>query len=109
MRAGPLTQRVTVQAIPTTADAFNQPVPGTPTTVGTYWAEVRPLRGEEAARVKQVQAEATHFVRLRYGVPVTTQHQLLYRGRTLSVVQVLEVNEAHEELNLLCAEVLTGG
>jgi SPP1 family predicted phage head-tail adaptor len=107
--AGRLRHRVTIQAPP--VEGARDPYGVAPradwTDVATIWAEVRPLRGKEAAVVaQQVAASVTHQVRVRYidGRAITPRHQLLFEGRILNVNAVIDVEERKRELHILATE-----
>lgn len=106
---GRLRHRVTVQSRSLVDDSFGQPQP-TWTAVGTYWAEVKPLRGREAEQARQVRAETTHKVTLRVPTTITPEHRLLFEStRVLNILEVIDVGERDHMLELLCVEELTGG
>jgi head-tail adaptor len=52
-------------------------------------------------------AQATHIVTGRYHKGINTETRLLFRGRVLNVVAVVNVDERDRELQLACAEVVT--
>ena len=113
-RAGKYNRVVTLQqpATPETYDTFGQPVPAW-TTVGTYSAAIRPLSGREAVVAKQIKAEATHMIEMRYNPSISMNplDQLLYTKlgvtRTFGVVQALNIEEANIEWQVICQEIQT--
>lgn len=107
MRAGRLRHRVTVQSASTSTDSFGQTQP-TWGSVGTYWANVRPLMGKEAERARQVRADATHVVEMRIPVSITPEMRLSYDSRTLNIVEVVNIDERDREYRLTCVEILSG-
>jgi SPP1 family predicted phage head-tail adaptor len=104
---------VTLQTPPATEtfDTFSQPVPNW-TTVGTYSAAIRPLNGREAAIARQVKAQASHAIEMRYNPTLTMNplDQLLYVKlgvtRTFGIVQVLNIEEANIEFYIIAEEIL---
>ena len=102
---GDLRHRVTYQEPVETLDAYRQPVV-TWQAVGTYWAEVRPLAGRELEVARQLRADVTHAVAMRRVGAIGPKGRLLFRGRTLNIVSVLDVGERRRELKLVCAEVI---
>lgn len=110
-RTGTLRQRVTLQQLPAaeTFDSFGQPVQ-TYQTVGTYWAEVRPLAGQEAYVARQVKAEATHAVTLRYlgsSLTINPTDRLICKGRTFGIVEIRNVEERNRRYELTVKEIQT--
>ena len=65
-QVGTYRQRLALYDVPeTTQDSYGQPsIVGN--LIGTFWGEVRPLKGDEMLNVRQIWAIATHFVRIRW-------------------------------------------
>lgn len=109
--SGRLRQKVTLQQLqtPETFDSFGQPLKAW-TTVGTFWAEIRPLIGQEAYVARQMKAEATHMMTLRYlggGVTLNPTMQFLYGDRTFGIVEVRNVDERNWQYDLTVREIQT--
>lgn len=111
-KCGTFRQRITLTtpATPETFDTFGQPIKSY-TAVGTYWAEVRPLAGHEAIVAKQVKAEATHAVSMRYlGLTVINPLDRIQLGsRVFGVVSVRNVEERNRRYELLVQEIQVQG
>lgn len=75
--------------------------------VGTVWGAIEPLSGSEIFAARQVQANVTHRVRLRYRAGLTPDMRLTVNGRTLQIGSVVNVGEAGAELELMCTEAAT--
>lgn len=105
MQAGKLRNRVTVQVATTTTNSYGQSVESW-ADVGTFWAYVRPLGGNEAVVAKQVQENATTAITLRWqgSTTLTILHRILFNGRVLGITQVNDVDERNRQLELLCQE-----
>ncbi len=79
-------------------DTWGQP-DQTPTLLGTFWAEIIPLKGAEQLNVRQMWPTATHTVYLRWlgsSIPVTSdnpQAQILpsMSFRALNSMAILNV------------------
>jgi SPP1 family predicted phage head-tail adaptor len=110
MRAGKLKTRVTIQRpVEGNADGLNeQPVSWV--NVVTVSAEILPQSGREFYRAQQVNAAVTHVVRIRYrrGVDETLRLALgdprATPARVLKIASVVNVDEANEEMLLVCVE-----
>ena len=93
----------------TTADTYGQPVVSD-TTYATRRAEIVPLEGRELWRARQIQADATHTVRLRAGGLLSgtsrlqPKHWLVHEGRTFHVLHVRNVEELNAWLEVLVVE-----
>lgn len=68
------------------------------------WASVVPLSGKELERAREVIANATHEVRVRYRVGITTQKRIFHDERILNIESVRNVDERNRELVLICVE-----
>lgn len=103
VRAGRLRHRVTLQSRSLTNDSFNQPIESW-SDVGTYWAAVEPLTGREAERARQIKADASHRVVMRRVAAISPEQRLRFEGRTLDIVEVLDLDERGRTLHLTCSE-----
>ena len=105
--AGRLRHVVRIRERHEAADGFGG-VTVTLTTLFTTHAEIRPLRGAELERARQIQADVTHMVTLRYRPGITAKMDVLYQGRTLNIVAALNEDERGRWLDCLCKEYPTG-
>jgi head-tail adaptor len=65
-QAGLKRQRLNLYDVPeTTVDPVGQPSQ-TPVFIGTFWAEVSMLRGDEMLNVRQMWPTATHIIKMRW-------------------------------------------
>jgi SPP1 family predicted phage head-tail adaptor len=74
-------------------------------TFAERWASVEGVTAREALGAGQLEVSITHRVRLRYIDGLTQQMRLLWRGRTLEIVSLLEHNNRSEH-ELICQENL---
>jgi SPP1 family predicted phage head-tail adaptor len=77
--------------------------------VATVWASVEPIRGREYFQAAAVNAENTVRFRIRYRPGIMPNMRVLYNGRTFNIQSVIDVNERHREIQLMCQEVTNGG
>jgi SPP1 family predicted phage head-tail adaptor len=119
---GKYRQRVTLQDIPETAlDSYGQTSQAA-TAIGTFWAEVAPLRGDEQLNVRQIWPTATHKVKMRWlgsAIPSTASNphglilprmrlQLGLDGSYLNILFANNVEKRNRQWELVCEEkVLT--
>lgn len=68
------------------------------------WAEIIPLVGREYWAQQQVQSEVTVKIRIRYLAGVLTTMRVVYDERILTIKSVIDVNERHKEIVLMCSE-----
>lgn len=105
LNAGRLNRRVTIQVRSDPLDGYGDSRP-TWTDVATVWAHVEPLSGKELAEAQVFVADASLNVTIRYrtDVSLTPKNRLLLGTRELAIVSVLDKDELHEQLLLLCSE-----
>jgi SPP1 family predicted phage head-tail adaptor len=106
MDVGSLREVVTIQQPTVVVDAIGGQTEGAPTTiVANLPAAVEPLSvGLERMQVNQLRTSVGKRVRIRWRDDITTEMQVLWRGKTLEIAAVDEPPR-REELHLLCAEV----
>lgn len=112
LQSGKFRQRVQLQAPNQTEvfDSFGQPVV-TWTTLGTYWAQVSPLTGHELVSARQVKAQASLKVRIRYQgqVSVSPENRLVLNGRTLGLIDVRNIEERNRVYEMTAYEIQQAG
>lgn len=108
MRSGELRKRVTVQQRSTTQDAYGQPLT-TWSDVCTVWAAIEPMSGRELLAAAAVRSESTHTVLMRYRPGIVPAMRINYGGRIFNIASVLDENERHRQLTLICSEGLNDG
>lgn len=102
--AGKMRHRITIQQRSgSTQNSFGSPQT-TWVTFATVWAEVGPLSGRELIAAQSVQSEISQQVTLRYRAGITTAMRVLFGPRVFNINSVLDENEAHEKITLLCTE-----
>lgn len=108
MRIGQLRHRVTIQSKTTVRDkeGFEAEVW---TDVTTVWAAVEPLRGREYFAAAAVHAENTVRIRMRYRSGVTPEMRVKYGTRLFDIISVIDVDERHQELQVMVKEVCGDG
>jgi SPP1 family predicted phage head-tail adaptor len=68
------------------------------------WAEIRPLGGLEVFFSGQLNARATHKIRLRYRSGVTSAMRLVFGERVFNIRSVHNIDEKNDMLELLVEE-----
>jgi SPP1 family predicted phage head-tail adaptor len=102
MQPGLLRERVDIQRAAETRNALGE-VTQTWATYASRYAAVMTLRSREALNAQQAGLSVTHKVKLRHVEGLKSSDRLVWRGRTLEIVSVLEFEQftVHE---LLCEE-----
>jgi SPP1 family predicted phage head-tail adaptor len=110
MRAGRLNRLITLQQESETepTDNLNTPVVEWQDVV-RVWASVEPLRGREYLETKNVNPELSVRVRIRYLEGVSRKMRVKYGERIFNIESVIDVEEQHREMELMCSEVFPDG
>ena len=74
-------------------------------TYATRWASVQGVSSREALELGQVDISVTHRVRMRYVDGMTHNMRLLWRGRMLEIVSLLEYDNRSEHV-AVCEEAV---
>lgn len=77
--------------------------------LATIWAAVEPLQGRELLAAQAIAAEVTTRIRIRYRQGITPAMRVLYRDRIFDIQVPIDPEEKHQELQLMCREVIAGG
>jgi SPP1 family predicted phage head-tail adaptor len=109
-----LRHRVTLQAHPVNGDgtpqrdSFGQPLL-TWNTIATAWAKVEPTSGSETVEGEAVMAQTSYIVTVRYRPGITPKMRLVYAGKPLEIQSVIDVEERHFWLEMVCTAGMTQG
>lgn len=116
LRIGQLRQRVQWNKLTgETKNSVGQPVPAY-TSQGTFWASVEPLNVSEIILADSQEAIGSHTVTMRWVGKISEKDQLIYTRNLpdgtsssvkLEVASVLDQDELHFFVVLLCKEVKT--
>lgn len=75
-------------------------------TVATVWAAVEPMLGREFVEGRQLTAEVTTRIRVRYRAGLTPEMRVVHGDDIYEVVAVQHVRNERREIVLMCREVL---
>jgi len=105
IRAGKLSQRITIEQVGEARDAIGG-VGETWSTFATVWAEFVSQTGREFFAAKQINNALDCIIRIRYLPGITAKMRVRMGSRILNIVAPpIDVNEAHEEIKLMCEEL----
>jgi head-tail adaptor len=112
VHTGRLRHRITLYRPTITTDAYGQTIEGS-TELGTYWADVLPVRSTEGPSPagERLEAETTHLVTIRPGPTIEPGDWLVWRGLRLDLVgppRDLEGRSRRVELSCLEHHPTTG-
>lgn len=106
MNPGALDRRIKILSPPTTQDTYGQQT-GTWPTFAETWASINPLQGKEFAEARQVHAEVTHKVRIRYRSGILPSMRVQYGSRIFEILgPPINPGERNVELRLMCKELV---
>ena len=108
MNAGALRHVIQVQDKTVTRGEYGEAIDAWATVLRAN-ANVEPLRGKEFIEGVASQSQITHKIRLRYRSGIQPTMRVLFCGRYLEIMYVIDVGERKRELNLYCKEVFTDG
>jgi SPP1 family predicted phage head-tail adaptor len=100
--AGSLRERVTVQQASESRNALGETVLSW-ATFAERWASVEGVSSRELLQYGQQQIEVSHRVRMRWLDGLTHSMRIVWRGRTLEIVSLLEHGNRSEH-ELVCQE-----
>ena len=68
----------------------------------TVFGRYVPLRGKEREAQQQVNPEITVRIHVRYRTDITTDRRAYYNGKYHNILEVIDVDNTHTELMLMC-------
>lgn len=111
MEAGKRNKLVTVQSPTRTPNSEGEMVI---TWADSFriWVGIEPITARETMRSNQLIADCTHVIRTHYTRSLTTDQRMKYvdRGETryFNILGIVDVKEAHKELEIAAAESTDG-
>ncbi len=106
--AGNLRHRITIQSRSAAVGTRGQSTEAW-STVEKRWAEVTDLSGRELEQARQINASASHRVRIRgpRSYTLTTKHRIVFGSLTLNIASIGfdEGDYQRDDLTLLCERV----
>lgn len=104
MRSGKLTERLQIQENRKATKTTLGEVAENWHTVNSVWAGIVTLSGLELIRARQVAAEATHEVTIRYYKGLTNKHRFLWGSVKLDINHVNDKDQRHHEMVCICKQ-----
>lgn len=106
---GKMRHRITFQRFSGALDNFGDPLQADAANwadVATTWAAIDPISGREFYAAEQSQSEVSHKIRCRYRTGLDTAMRITYGKRRFKIISLIDWEERHESLLLMCKEVL---
>jgi head-tail adaptor len=112
MRAARLRKLVTIERQAFTDDTFGEPIASGTTTVGTAWAAIEPIPARELDVARQLRADVSHKVTLRFNpsIAIYATDRLRLGSRYFELVgPPINTDERNQEWRVLVVEIPTQG
>jgi len=103
MRGGALKKPVTIQLVTETSDSKGGIIE-TWTQFAKTRAGIEPLVGREFFDSKQVNADISTKIRIRYVAGINTKMRLLFGARIFEILSIVDIKEGGREMILMCRE-----
>lgn len=72
----------------------------------TVWAKVQPLSGSELFRAQQIESTVSHKITIRYGAVIDPTKRIRHGSKLFEIHTVIDVDETHKYIELLCSETV---
>ena len=105
LRIGPLNKRITIEQVTETRDSYGAVVEAWG-VFAVVNASVSPLVGREYIAAKQISADVTHKIRLRYLSGITPKMRISWDGRIFDIESILNVDECNREMVIMAREII---
>jgi len=105
MKAGTLRNLITIQTPTETFDTAGELVQSWADYV-SVWAEIVPLVGREYWSARQVNAETTGKLRIRYFSSITPKMRIKFNSRYFNILGIINVEERNEEMVIYYSEAV---
>jgi SPP1 family predicted phage head-tail adaptor len=105
MDGSQLNKRIELQHNLPTANSIGEFV-DTYTTYATVWSAIKPLVGNQRYSAKQLNSEISGKVIIRYRSDLVATDRLVYGSRYLSIISIVNPNEANQFLEIEYSEGL---
>ena len=103
MKIGEMNKRVILQGRVVTQTSSGA-VTETWSNLDTVWAKIQPLKGKEFWQAQQMSSELDVRVTIRYRKNISTIERVNYGNRYFDIVAVIDADEKHRFLELMCKE-----
>jgi len=105
LRAGRLRHIVTIQRVTETQDGYGDKSEAW-ADVADLRAGIEPLRGREFFDAQHVSADVTTKIVIRYYSGIVPKMRVINGSRIWEIKSVIDPDERHRELQLMCTEVV---
>lgn len=103
VNSGRLRKRVSIQDYTQTKDEYGE-ITKVWFTTGKAWAEVIPFNGTEKFQAEQTDDRISHKVTFRFREDLRADMRILFKGRTLGIEFVQQIEERNRKTVCMCLE-----
>lgn len=108
MRAGGRNKIIEIQQPSVVLDGWGGSI-NSWATFATVWARVQPIKGRELIASMAAQSEITTIFSTQYIADVNQDMRIVYGGKYYNITAVIDVEEAHRELQIMASTGLNEG
>ena len=105
MRAGQLTQRITIQTFTETPDEYGESVKAW-VDLASVWAEVKTVSGSEFATSEKLRSTEAIEVTIRYRTDVSRLNRIVHDGQYYNITAAFDPYHKRDQLKLQCVNVV---
>lgn len=99
---------ITIQTSTEAVDSYGGPVK-TWTDFAQVWAFVRPLRGRDLVAAQAAQNLTEGVFNIRYIAGLTAAMRIVYAGKNYDVTALIDIEDAHREIDIMFKTGLSEG
>jgi len=103
---GQLRHRLDVEVSVEEIDTFGQPIPTWTAVHENVKAFVEPLTGRELFTARQLHADVTHRISMRYATGITPKHRIMFGEREFDILSILNLGERNLIIEIMAKERL---
>jgi len=103
-----LSRQITIQSRASDKDSFGQELVSW-TNVCTTRAQIEQLSGSETVAAGMQVGETMHTITIRWRPGLTQGMRVVYQGRVMDILSVVDDFSRHRKLTMLCKEGMTRG
>lgn len=103
-RISDLNKRISILSNAKVPDGMGGTTSATLTIVPRLWAAIWPVSAKEMTNSQSPSMIITHRIRIRYRKVMRSNWIIQYGNRKFNIVGVVDPNESHEWLDIMCKE-----
>ncbi len=102
--AGSLRHLITIEHQVASENSLGEPSMAWEAFASNVRSEVKPISGRAYMEARQAQSEVSHRVRIRYLPGVAAHMRVIFEDRRMEIEAVIDFEERHQEMLLMCVE-----